>query len=138
MAKSANKDAPDGPAESVTTVGSIDLGPLAGIAGAAAYGDIAIQSDPEVPASEAPVSDAIVLKFDELLPDSEGEVVVLAGEDVPVNLMTSERIADTGIVEEHVTAGGFDVQGLHFYSFENGVTLYSPTDILIFDDSGAV
>jgi hypothetical protein len=30
-----------------------------------------------------------------------------------------------------------DVTGLHFYSFESGLTVYSPTDVLIVADTGA-
>jgi hypothetical protein len=29
-----------------------------------------------------------------------------------------------------------DVSGLHFYSFESGLTVYSPTDVMIVADSG--
>ncbi len=45
--------------------------------------------------------------------------------------MTDEPLTDAGIAEAHVTAGGVDVTGLHFYSFESGITVYSPTDLLI-------
>ena len=82
-------------------------------------------------AQEQPVS----LALDDLLPDAAGEVVLLAGDDLPVNLLASEPVIDTGIAPAHVTAGGMEVTGLHYYSFESGVTVYSPVDLLILNDS---
>ena len=64
--------------------------------------------------------------------------------------MTAERVAmiekrltevftpqSLNIVDEshkhagHASAGGVDVEGLFYYSFANGLTLYSDTDIVI-------
>src|SRR3546814_4248864 len=39
-----------------------------------------------------------------------------------VNLLTHETITGFGIADPHVTATGVDVTGLHFYSFEGGLT----------------
>jgi len=80
----------------------------------------------------------VVLELEDLLPDASGEVVLFAGEELPVNIMTDEPLTDAGIAEAHVTAAGVDVTGLHFYSFESGITLYSPTDLLIVTESGTI
>lgn len=79
--------------------------------------------------------DALVILLEDLLPDARGEVVLVAEENVPLNIITDAPVAESGVVEEHVTATGVDVHGLHFYSFDNGITLYSEHDILITHDS---
>jgi len=81
--------------------------------------------------------DSVVLQLGDLLPDSSGEVVLFMGEDVSVNLLTRETITGFGIADPHVTATGVDVTGLHFYSFEGGLTIYSASDILIINDPNA-
>ena len=81
--------------------------------------------------------DSVVLQLGDLLPDSSGEVVLFMGEDVSVNLLTRETITGFGIADPHVTATGVDVTGLHFYSFESGLTVYSVNDILIINDPNA-
>ena len=87
--------------------------------------------------SDDPESDSVVLELGDLLPDSSGEVVLFMGEDVSVNLLTRETITGFGIADPHVTATGLDVTGLHFYSFESGLTIYSANDILIINDPNA-
>jgi hypothetical protein len=82
--------------------------------------------------------ETVVLELEDLLLDDSGEVVLFAGEDLPVNIMTDEPLTDAGIAEAHVTATGVDVTGHHFYSFESGITLYSPNDVLIVSESGAI
>ena len=85
------------------------------------------------------VGDApVILELEDLLPDTSGEVVLFAEEDVPVNILTHESVTEAGIADAHVTASGLDVTGLHYYSFESGITLYSPSDVLIIDETGAV
>jgi hypothetical protein len=81
---------------------------------------------------------AVLLELEDLLPDASGEVVLFAGEELPVNIVTGEPLTGAGIAEAHVTAAGVDVTGLHFYSFESGLTLYSPTDLLIVTESGTI
>lgn len=81
--------------------------------------------------------DSVLLQLGDLLPDSSGEVVLFTGEDVSVNLLTRETITGFGIADPHVTATGVDVTGLHFYSFESGLTVYSVNDILIINDPNA-
>ncbi|MHA1153650.1 MAG: hypothetical protein ACTSQ7_13480 [Alphaproteobacteria bacterium] len=86
---------------------------------------------------EPMVGETVLLELADLLPDASGEVVLFAGADLPVNIVTDQPITEAGIAEAHVTATGVDVTGLHFYSFESGLTVYSPTDVLIVADSGA-
>jgi hypothetical protein len=86
---------------------------------------------------EPAVGETVLLELADLLPDASGEVVLFAGDDLPVNIVTDQPVTEAGIAEAHVTAAGVDVTGLHFYSFESGLTVYSPTDVLIVADSGA-
>ncbi len=85
---------------------------------------------------EPAVGETVLLELADLLPDASGEVVLFADADLPVNIVTDLPVTDAGIAEAHVTAAGVDVTGLHFYSFESGLTVYSPTDVLIVADSG--
>ena len=78
----------------------------------------------------------VLIELEDLLPDASGEVVLFADDDLPVNIVTDLPVTDAGIAETHVTAAGLDVSGLHFYSFESGLTVYSPTDVMIVADSG--
>jgi hypothetical protein len=81
---------------------------------------------------------SLVLGLEDLLPDVEGEVVVHVEDDLAVSLVTNESLASSGIADHHVTASGVDVDGLYYYSFANGLTLYSDTDIVIVTEaSGA-
>ena len=80
--------------------------------------------------------EAVLIELEDLLPDASGEVVLFADGDLPVNIVTDLPVTDAGIAETHVTAAGLDVSGLHFYSFESGLTVYSPTDVMIVADSG--
>jgi len=84
--------------------------------------------------ADDPDSDSVIMQLGDLLPDSLGEVVLFMGEDVSVNILTHETITGFGIADPHVTATGVDVTGLHFYSFEGGLTVYSSSDILIIND----
>ncbi len=84
--------------------------------------------------ADDPDSDSVIMQLGDLLPDSLGEVVLFMGEDVSVNILTHETITGFGIADPHVTATGVDVTGLHFYSFEGGLTVYSASDILIIND----
>ncbi len=86
---------------------------------------------------EPELGETVLLELADLLPDASGEVVLFAGDDLPVNIVTDQPVTEVGIAEAHVTAAGVDVTGLHFYSFESGLTVYSPTDVLIIAESGA-
>ncbi len=89
-------------------------------------------------ALETPVAgETVLLELADLLPDASGEVVLFADDTLPLNIVTDLPVTDAGIAEAHVTAAGVDVTGLHFYSFESGLTVYSPTDVLIVADTSA-
>lgn len=79
----------------------------------------------------APALEPLSLDLGDLLPDAAGEVVLMGAADVPFSIHAGEAVTATGIADAHVTMGGLDVTGLHFYSFESGITLYSPTDLAI-------
>lgn len=78
------------------------------------------------------------LELNDLLPDEAGEVVLLGGAEVPLSIHAAEAVIAEGIAETHVTASGVDVTGLHYYSFESGITLYSHTDLVIDSTHGVV
>ena len=82
------------------------------------------------------IGETVLIELEDLLPDASGEVVLFADDDLPVNIVTDLPFRDAGIAETHVTAAGVDVTGLHFYSFESGLTVYSPTDVLVVTDIG--
>ncbi len=87
-------------------------------------------------APDPAAGETVFLELEDLLADDSGEVVLFAGEELPVNIVTDEPLTDAGIAQAHVTATGVDVTGHYFYSFENGVTLYSPTDLPIVTEAG--
>ncbi len=89
----------------------------------------------EGPSSVVPEAETIVLELGDLLPDALGEVVLFASDDFPVNILADRPVAESGIAPEHVTATGVDVTGLLFYSFEGGITLYSPHSLSISVDT---
>jgi hypothetical protein len=91
--------------------------------------DVLVAAAPAIlaPAAVEPLS----LGLSDLLPDAAGEVVLMGGADVPLSIYAAEAVMAEGIADAHITAGGVDVTGLHFYSFESGITLYSPTDLVI-------
>ncbi len=99
-------------------------------------GPQAMLLDPDAAPSET-AEELVSLSLADLLPDDAGEVVLVATGDVPINLLAGESLTEVGIAPAHVTAGGMEVTGLNFYSFESGLTVYSPTDLLILNDPNA-
>lgn len=91
-----------------------------------------LASDASLAQSAATASEEVlVLALEDLLPDVDGSVVMLADETLPVTLVTDQALAGSGVVAESVSAGGVDVAGLFYYSFAHGLTVYSDTDIVI-------
>lgn len=78
-----------------------------------------------------PSDDGLVaLNLADLVPDAEGEVVFFDESGLTeMAVFPDGRLLDQGIADSHVTAGGIDVAGMAFYSFDSGVTLYLPADI---------
>jgi hypothetical protein len=83
------------------------------------------------PRTVSGADEALVLTLEDLLPDVDGAVDMLADDSLPVNLVTDQPLAGSGVVDGHASAGGVEVEGLFYYSFANGLTLYSDTDIVI-------
>ena len=132
MAKVSGEQSVD--VSKLSTEALIDFGP----AHIFQDGPQAVLLGPEDLVSAGALDDAetlyMSLTLGDLLPDAAGEVVLLAGEDMPINLTASEPLSDAGIAPEHVMLNGEDVTGLHYYSFESGLTVYSPVDLLILND----
>lgn len=78
--------------------------------------------------SEAASQDAgaqFTLNLADLLPDANGEIVILnEGDDPCLNIVTDLRLLESGIAESHVTDGGIEVKGLQYWVFEDGTKLY--------------
>jgi hypothetical protein len=65
------------------------------------------------------------LSLADLLPDANGEIVVLnEGDDPQVSIATDLKVLDAGISPAHMTAGGIEVGGMEFWVFEDGTRLY--------------
>jgi hypothetical protein len=77
-------------------------------------------------AEEALALDATIsLPLSELLPDAMGEIVIVGdGEDTRLQIVTDLRLLDSGVSEQHLTAGGLQVDGFNYWVFEDGTKLY--------------
>ena len=75
---------------------------------------------------------AVTLSLDDLLPDANGEIVIMGAEDgFRLSIVTDQRVCDSGVITQHVTADGYDVGGLSYYAFEGGTTLYYSKDLAL-------
>ena len=70
--------------------------------------------------------------------DANGEVVVFNDSGLrTLAIRTEAAVAAEGRMQKHVTAGGEDVSGFSYVTFDNGVTLYYPEGLdLILDRGG--
>ena len=94
-----------------------------------------LASNATITESAVPVDyETLELSLSDLMPNVDGAVVVLTDDDLPVSLVTDETLSDSGVVDQQVSTGGIDVEGLYYYSFANGLTLYSDTDIVIINE----
>lgn len=83
--------------------------------------------------------DALTLNLSDLLPDANGEIVILnEGDDPGLNIVTDLRLLESGIAESHVTDGGIDVKGLQYWVFEDGTKLYYSPGLSISVDHAIV
>jgi len=72
----------------------------------------------------------ITLSFDDLLPDLNGEIVVMGtGFGTQLSILTDQRICAAGVAVDHCTADGVEVSGLAYFAFEGGTKLYYSPDI---------
>ena len=73
---------------------------------------------------------SVVLGFEDLLPDANGEIVIVCGGDHPqLSIMTDRKICWEGVAGNHVTAEGIQATGPRYYTFEGGTKLYYSPDI---------
>lgn len=70
----------------------------------------------------------LILRMDELLPDSGGEVVLLDDAGEGFAIVTQDHVAGQGVAEPHVTASGLDVNGFSFTTFDSGITIFYPSE----------
>jgi hypothetical protein len=67
----------------------------------------------------------VKLALSDLLPDANGEIVVMNdGDDPQVSIETELKVLDAGVSPTHTTAGGIEVGGMQFWVFEDGTRLY--------------
>jgi hypothetical protein len=67
----------------------------------------------------------VKLALSDLLPDANGEIVVMNdGDDPQVSIETELKVLDSGVSPAHTTAGGIEVGGMQFWVFEDGTRLY--------------
>ena len=79
------------------------------------------------PVESSAFAPSITLSIGDLLPDANGEVVIMGGlEAAQINLLTDQKVADSGVAQSHVTLDGVDVHGLSFFEFEGGLKLFYP------------
>ena len=72
----------------------------------------------------------ITLSLEDLLPDTNGEIVIVSHGDHPqLSIVTDRPVYESGVAENHVTADGIDVAGWAYYTFEGGTRLYYSPDI---------
>jgi hypothetical protein len=93
----------------------------------AAMNEIDANNEQMVGAETANQNDGaqFTLNLADLLPDANGEIVILnEGDDPCLNIVTDLRLLESGIAESHVTDGGIEVKGLQYWVFEDGTKLY--------------
>lgn len=67
----------------------------------------------------------ITLSLNDLLPDANGEIVIVSSGDTPtLSILTDLKICESGTAGSHITAEGVEVGGLSFYTFEGGTRVY--------------
>lgn len=75
--------------------------------------------------SIAPAGADVELAMEDLVSDANGEVVIFNDSGFrTLALHTESTVVARGQRERHVTAGGEDVSGFRFVTFDNGLTLY--------------
>ena len=70
----------------------------------------------------------VTLTLGELLPDSNGEIVIVNGGDDPqLQIVTELKLLESGVAHDHLTESGLQVAGFNYWVFEDGTKLfYSP------------
>jgi hypothetical protein len=80
-------------------------------------------------ASTGALDSSVTLSLSELLPDSNGEIVIVNGGDDPrLQIVTELKLLESGVASDHLTEGGMQVAGFNYWVFEDGTKLfYSPS-----------
>ena len=82
-------------------------------------------TDQEFDGQDQELDLTVKLALSDLLPDANGEIVVMNdGDDPEVSIETDLRVLDSGVSPAHTTAGGIEVGGMEFWVFEDGTRLY--------------
>jgi hypothetical protein len=83
-------------------------------------------------ASSATLDSSVTLSLSELLPDSNGEIVIVNGGDDPqLQIVTDLKLLESGVASDHLTEGGMQVAGFNYWVFEDGTKLfYSPSLVI--------
>ncbi len=97
-----------------------------GSQGAAVDLDFAAVEDGALASS---LDQTVTLSLGELLPDSNGEIVIVNGGDDPqVQIVTELKLLESGVANDHLTEGGLQVAGFNYWVFEDGTKLfYAPS-----------
>jgi hypothetical protein len=97
------------------------------------YGDGEVLSAKLVPGSAAAMDDmSVTLQLSDMLPDANGEIVILGdGADSHLSIVTELRLLETGIAAQHLTESGVQVEGLTYWVFEDGTTVYHSHDVTL-------
>ena len=79
-------------------------------------------------ASSGALDSSVTLSLSELLPDSNGEIVIVNGGDDPrLQIVTELKLLESGVASDHLTESGMQVAGFNYWVFEDGTKLfYSP------------
>ena len=94
-------------------------------------GELKFTAAPQAPVANAD-ADHITLSLNDLLPDANGEIVVMNPQGhLHLNIVTDLQISESGVADSHFTADGTDVNGLSFYAFEGGMRLYYSPEVEI-------
>jgi len=67
----------------------------------------------------------VTLTLGELLPDSNGEIVIVNGGDDPqLQIVTELKLLESGVAHDHLTESGLQVEGFNYWVFEDGTKLF--------------
>jgi hypothetical protein len=67
----------------------------------------------------------VTLTLGELLPDSNGEIVIVNGGDDPqLQIVTELKLLESGVAQDHLTESGLQVGGFNYWVFEDGTKLF--------------
>ena len=67
----------------------------------------------------------MTLSLSELLPDSNGEIVIVNGGDDPrLQIVTDLKLLESGVASDHLTEAGMQVAGFNYWVFEDGTKLF--------------